>query len=1400
MVLLVAGLASFIFALQGLAQTSTPSGDTTPPSMPTSLSAYVNSSTQISISWAGAMTEEGVTGWKIYRDGVEIGWKSSATTPAYSNTSLSPGTTYTYTVAAQDAAGNLSPQSVAVSATTQSLPQGHVCGTSISVPQNYASIQSALNAACSGDTIFVSAGTYQENLVIPKANLILKGAPGTTPASVIIDGSGEIKNVVSTAYSFTIEGMTLQGAKLVYALPGSVGLDISPPSSFSSVSITARSMVIRDNNYGIRINSTVTGGTLMFDGNVIVNNRLNGIDISSWGTATVYILNNTIAGSAGTTGAGINEHGGGGTHVLKNNIIVNHTYGIRVDCNTPPFSIQYNDVWNNYGGNYMRFSCPLSYNDGPFTPSPATGEISKDPLFVNSSDFHLQSASPAINTGDPSILDRDGSRSDMGGYGGPNSATGGDSVGGSSDTTPLADTTPPSVPTYISVTPLSSTSTQISWLASTDNVGVSVYRVYRNGVEIGLVYPPYAFYINAGLSPGTSYSYTVAAQDAAGNLSPQSAPVSATTLSSATLTVPAKPSIFTAYASDSNVSLYWQGNYPYPTPESEAKVYRRLQGSSSWILIYSRSYNPAYINYDRYTDAGLANATYEYHINICNSGGCSADSNTVTVTVGAVATATTTSSLSPIGYWKFDGNGNNEIAGGPSAAIVGNASFNSSGGKLGGYAYIPGSSDWLKIPYNSIFDLPDNFTIEFWFRQRADRSFLQDLVYKGTPLNNYNFRVFRQLWNQYNYGPVIAGHTAANTGFWTQPSNPNQLAHNEWHHVAFTKSPSYHAYYLDGALIGSLNLSQSGSAEYSGPAKTPHNDIIIGDSAVDTDIDNLRIYNRSLSLDEVLTNGGFSARVRVCEQGAKQCSGNNIQECSSDGYSWNFTQYCSYSCNSNTLSCSSVPTTTSTTSTATTAPSPTPVITSPPPATTPFSTNFTCPNGAIVPVGNTCPSSSTTSTPAQPTSTPITQCLQAGGLWCYSDYPTSLSGYCAPAKSACERGDQSPRAVLPQPTAVGLRASDQFLADRRAILHDLRELERLVRRDIIEIDAKQLKIYKEKILSLKAGNEGDLSVLQNYREQITSLQSEAPTNTERESTIDPRQEARALQQLKQGLRLFERHIATMEKKVTQIKKSGVTVDAVIIETIAKAKDMAQQVKKAKSYDEIRDVVEQMPDVGQALNDALPRLEELLRLPRVLRLVDRRIADGEKAIKQASALAKRLKLDVAENLEAMRGIITNAKSTIVAVKTGGATEGLLDTLQEQVFDPLDEIFDLADNIRAVASIRQSVNQATANVKRYEARLRRLPAGSEDRQTASELLVKFKEQLAGLKGLSAQKLTADIGDQIIDLLNVMEDLKTELEDTLGLSSPDATAEQIKRLFSGPGEKIKPFKVEQLEQGVL
>ncbi len=100
----------------------------------------------------------------------------------------------------------------------------------------------------------------------------------------------------------------------------------------------------------------------------------------------------------------------------------------------------------------------------------------------------------------------------------------------SSNATAPTDTTAPSVPANLRAAGTTSTSTTLSWSASTDNsggTGVTGYEVLRNGSVVGTVAG--TTYSASGLAPATTYSFTVRALDGAGNRSSVSAAVSVTT-------------------------------------------------------------------------------------------------------------------------------------------------------------------------------------------------------------------------------------------------------------------------------------------------------------------------------------------------------------------------------------------------------------------------------------------------------------------------------------------------------------------------------------------------------------------------------------------------------------------------------------------------------------------------------------------------------------------------------------------------------------------------------------------------------------------------------------------------------------------------------------------------------
>lgn len=93
------------------------------------------------------------------------------------------------------------------------------------------------------------------------------------------------------------------------------------------------------------------------------------------------------------------------------------------------------------------------------------------------------------------------------------------------------DRIPPSAPTGVTASAVSTSRINLSWNASTDNVGVTGYKIYRNGSQVGT--SSSTTYSDTGLSTSTSYTYTVAAYDAASNTSEQSTPVARYTLPAA---------------------------------------------------------------------------------------------------------------------------------------------------------------------------------------------------------------------------------------------------------------------------------------------------------------------------------------------------------------------------------------------------------------------------------------------------------------------------------------------------------------------------------------------------------------------------------------------------------------------------------------------------------------------------------------------------------------------------------------------------------------------------------------------------------------------------------------------------------------------------------------------------
>jgi len=131
---------------------------------------------------------------------------------------------------------------------------------------------------------------------------------------------------------------------------------------------------------------------------------------------------------------------------------------------------------------------------------------------------------------------------------------------------------------------------KLSWDASTDNVGVTAYDIYRDGTLYVSEAPP-AGYLDESVQPGTSYSYAVVARDAAGNSSPPSDPASVTTPTDVTMFADGFESgDMSQWITSTGMSVQTQvvndGSYASESAASGSPAYGYAQLSQTWPALY----------------------------------------------------------------------------------------------------------------------------------------------------------------------------------------------------------------------------------------------------------------------------------------------------------------------------------------------------------------------------------------------------------------------------------------------------------------------------------------------------------------------------------------------------------------------------------------------------------------------------------------------------------------------------------------------------------------------------------------------------------------------------------------------------------------------------------------------
>ncbi len=194
-------------------------GDTTAPSTPTNLSASAVSSSQINLAWTASTDNVGVAGYRIFRGGTQVGTSS---TTSYSDTGLAASTTYTYRVAAYDAAQNVSAQSSQVSATTSA------GGGSDTTPPSTPANLSSSNITSSSARIAWTAST--DNVGVTGYRVYRGGTQIGTSATTSYTDSGL---TASTTYTYTVAAYDAANN----ASPQSPGLNVTT-SAASSTPIT----------------------------------------------------------------------------------------------------------------------------------------------------------------------------------------------------------------------------------------------------------------------------------------------------------------------------------------------------------------------------------------------------------------------------------------------------------------------------------------------------------------------------------------------------------------------------------------------------------------------------------------------------------------------------------------------------------------------------------------------------------------------------------------------------------------------------------------------------------------------------------------------------------------------------------------------------------------------------------------------------------------------------------------------------------------------------------------------------------------------------------------------------------------------------------------------------------
>jgi hypothetical protein len=418
------------------------------------------------------------------------------------------------------------------------------------------SIQKCINICIDGDTIYVANGIYKENLVINTAISLI----GSSMDSTVIDGTGmgqftlRLNNngyvsnikVLGKGREFlqtaTIIAFNYAEIKNCRVSSAAVGVAMYNNSDYSSVynvyftdalygyqgdGIFPNSINNINNCIFVFANNDAVGIALSVDGNYEIKNNIiistnsnsfySGISVDA--PKSVFINNNLISGFKNNINFQIHID----SALIKNNILINSNSDYSLWSMNDDPTIRNNVIKSNANGIYgwtvdsdynLFWENIIDYNSSIYGDSDRVAS----PMFVNDTiptlngpyDFHLQAFSPGIDKGDPNILDLDGTRSDIGIYGGPFGET-----YTYQDLAPLA-------PRNLSAV-VDSNYISVRWNRNTE-ADTSYYKVYRDTVinftidSTKLVSSSTdTFFVQANPRINTKFVYKVSCVDNQGN-------------------------------------------------------------------------------------------------------------------------------------------------------------------------------------------------------------------------------------------------------------------------------------------------------------------------------------------------------------------------------------------------------------------------------------------------------------------------------------------------------------------------------------------------------------------------------------------------------------------------------------------------------------------------------------------------------------------------------------------------------------------------------------------------------------------------------------------------------------------------------------------------------------------